>query len=309
MKKLLMVAIILIASVSLFAQEYGTSIEWGYKPSIVQTSTDKKLKIQEKPIHGDFIIVKTGRNLEKTEKFYGKIIVVDSIINFEQLGRTDTFKIRKKYNFNGNTLFEVSDSKNDKLKSEFFLNEEYKYFEYTTSIERLSGDKIVDRKLYFYEIQIDGENKQNSVTKSFGGVCGYSTFLGGVSLSSVSYGAYIDFGYFGVEYHASASLNNDPSAINKYINNQTDNYVAGSGTMNFGAFYKFTPENDWSTYVGLGAQSFTEISVKNISKQENKINPYVTIGLIGKLSSEFSFKSGIIVSKCSMVNFGVGFNF
>ncbi len=33
MKKILMVAITLIASVSVFGQEYGTSSEWGYKPS------------------------------------------------------------------------------------------------------------------------------------------------------------------------------------------------------------------------------------------------------------------------------------
>ena len=33
MKKLLMVAITLIASVSVFAQDNGTSAEWGYVPS------------------------------------------------------------------------------------------------------------------------------------------------------------------------------------------------------------------------------------------------------------------------------------
>ena len=319
-----MVAITLIASVSVFAQDNGTSAEWGYKPSINTTNT-----IQEstKLVHGEFVISKTGRTIGETQKFYGKITVTDSTIKFEQLGNTDTYKIIKKYGVNGNTIFNVVSLKNPDTKVEFFLNQEYNYFEYSVVVERISGTKIVDSKLYFF----DNNNKKSNgdvLTKSFGGVAGYSTFLGGISASSVSYGGYIDFGYFGLEYHASASVNNNLSGANNYINGQTNKYVAGGGTMNFGFFSKFNPKDDGTLYMGLGAQSYTEISAKNVVSsyynsitrrtesistpsvaEDKKILPYFTVGVLQKLGPSFTLKAGLIVSQCSMLNVGVGYNF
>ena len=333
-----MAAITLIASISVFAQDNGTSAEWGYVPpknsiQIDQNPNKTIQKGQHNP-SGEFIITKSGRSYDATEKFYGKIVVTDSTLNFEQLGKTDIYRIEKKRYINGNTLYNVSNLKNPESKEEFLLNQEYNYFEYSVVVERISGSKIVDTKLYFFNKHV--AKQEDRLRRSFGGVMGYSTFLGTVSASSASYGGYVDFGYFGLEYHGSASLNNNLNDIDKYLNGQTNEYVAGGASMNFGFFSKFTPKKDGSLYLGLGAQSYTEISAKNVTQsslitvynsilrryetrtqttttpqvvEDRKIIPYFTIVYLAELGETFTFKGGIIVSKTIMLNVGVGYNF
>ena len=98
--------------------------------------------------------------------------------------------------------------------------------------------------------------------------------------------------------------------------------------MNFGFFSKFNPKDDGTLYMGLGAQSYTEISAKNVVSsyynsitrrtesistpsvaEDKKILPYFTVGVLQKLGPSFTLKAGLIVSQCSMLNVGVGYNF
>jgi hypothetical protein len=43
--------------------------------------------------------------------------------------------------------------------------------------------------------------------------------------------------------------------------------------------------------------------------EDKKILPYFTIGYLVKLNEIFTFKGGLIVSKTSMINVGIGYNF
>jgi hypothetical protein len=118
------------------------------------------------------------------------------------------------------------------------------------------------------------------------------------------------------------------NSADAYINGKTDKYVGGGGTMNLGFFSKFKPREKGTLYLGLGVQSYTEISVKNVVSsyynqftrrtefttipsvnEDKKIIPYFTVGTLQKLGENFTFKAGLILSECSMINVGVGYNF
>jgi hypothetical protein len=106
--------------------------------------------------------------------------------------------------------------------------------------------------------------------------------------------------------------------------------------MNLGFFSKFKPREKGTLYLGIGVQSYTEISVENVSQttftqwynpitrrnestsqtymipqivEDKKIIPYFTVGTLQKLNDNFTFKAGLILSECSMINVGVGYNF
>jgi hypothetical protein len=307
MKKLMIVVLLLIVSLISYGQDN--------QPNLME----------------EFLIVKSGRTLEMTQKFHGRIVVSDSTISFEQSDKTDVYLIRKKQFVNGNVFYIVSNEKTPEIKEEFILNTKYNYFEHSVIVERISGSKFVSQMYIFKK-----DTKKSEPTRSLGGVIGLSTFIGTSNQSSASYGGYVDFGNFGLEYHSSASVNTDFTDMNRYINGQTNEYVAGGGSMNFGAFQKFTSEKNDSFYLGLGIQSYTEISAKNVSQttsvtvynpvtrrnetrtqttmvpqvtEDKKILPYFTIGYLVKLNEIFTFKGGLIVSKTSMINVGIGYNF
>ena len=170
-------------------------------------------------------------------------------------------------------------------------------------------------------------NKHND--KSFGAVAGYSSSFIGTSAGNVSWGAYIDLGKIGIEYNASAGLNANIGASEDYILGKTNEYISGIFSRNIGVFIK---SRRTSLYYGGGIQLSEEMGCRNIIKttsgvvingikyptastsipttfDENKIYPYATIGYIQKLNDIFTFKGGLILSKTSMINVGVGYNF
>ena len=303
MKQILVVAIALIVSLSLSAQKI-------YK-------TTKK-----------------GLSVDKMEDYVASILVSDSTIQIQDQTSILKYKIIKKIMLDNQNLYKLSDGSTD-FRIELYLNEEIGYMEFTVGMDRLEGFQVISKKVYSLS-KPNSPTSENigKVTRSFGGVVGYSTFMGEISLASVSYGGYIDFGYFGIEYHNSVSMN--MNSADAYINGQSDKYVGGGGTMNLGFFSKFKPREKGTLYMGLGVQSYEEISVENVNQivfstwynpmtrrnetrsqtvstpqvtQDKKILPYVTIGTLQKLGENFTFKAGLIISECSMVNVGIGYNF
>ena len=303
MKKITMVAIILIASVSAYSQK-------------IYTTTKK------------------GLSVDKMEPYVASVLVSDSTVQIQDYTSNLNYKITKKTVFDKQNLYKLSDGSSDH-KIELYINEEIGYMEFTVGMDRLDGFQVISKKLY----SLSNTNSPTSeysekLTRSFGGVVGYSTFMGGISLASVSYGGYIDFGYVGLEYHSSVSMN--MNSADAYINGQSDKYVGGGGTMNLGFFSKFKPRDKGTLYLGLGVQSYEEISVENVNQvvfstwynpstrrnetrsqtvstpqvtQDKKIIPYFTVGTLQKLNDNFTFKAGLILSECSMINVGVGYNF
>jgi ABC-type oligopeptide transport system ATPase subunit len=240
----------------------------------------------------------------------------------------------KKTVFEKQNLYRLSDGSSE-YRIELYINEELGHMEFTVGMDRFEGFQVISKKVYSFSETIP-QTSENSekFTRSFGGVIGYSTFMGEISLASVSYGGYIDFGRVGLEYHNSVSMN--MNSADAYINGQSDKYVGGGGTMNLGFFSKFNPREKGTLYLGLGVQSYEEISVENVNQvvfstwynpmtrknetrsqtvstpqvtEDKKILPYITIGTLQKLGENFTLKAGLILSECSMINVGVGYNF
>jgi hypothetical protein len=303
MKKILMIAIILIASVSTYSQK-------------IYTTTKK------------------GSSVDKMETYVASVLVSDSTVQIQDKTSVSKYKITKKTVFEKQNLYRLSDGLSE-YRIELYINEELGHMEFTVGMDRFEGFQVISKKVYSLSETIP-QTSENSekFTRSFGGVIGYSTFMGEISLASVSYGGYIDFGRVGLEYHNSASMN--MNSADAYINGQSDKYVGGGGTMNLGFFSKFKPQDKGTLYLGLGVQSYEEISVENVNQvvfstwynpmtrrnetisqtvskpqvtQDKKILPYVTIGTLQKLGDNFTFKAGLILSECSMINIGVGYNF
>jgi hypothetical protein len=303
MKKIMMIAIILIASVSAYSQK-------------IYTTTKK------------------GLSVDKMEPYVASVLVSDSTIQIQDRGSISNYKIIKKSVLDKQNLYKLSDGSSDH-RIEIYINEEIGHMEFTIGIDRLEGFQVISKKVYsFSETNPVTSEFFGKPTRSFGGVIGYSTFMGEISLASVSYGGYIDFGYVGLEYHSSVSMN--MNGADAYINGQSDKYVGGGGTVNLGFFSKFKPREKGTLYLGIGVQSYTEISVENVSQttftqwynpitrrnestsqtymipqivEDKKIIPYFTVGTLQKLNDNFTFKAGLILSECSMINVGVGYNF
>ena len=82
--------------------------------------------------------------------------------------------------------------------------------------------------------------------------------IGGLTLTkeskyynTVLYGAWIDFGKFGVQYSTSGSLNGSQSEMNDYINGRSKEFNAGIVSQNYGVFVNLKS----NLYVGGGIQS------------------------------------------------------
>jgi hypothetical protein len=163
---------------------------------------------------------------------------------------------------------------------------------------------------------------QKTTRGSFGATGGYSTFLGNTSISNFSWGTWIDFGRIGLEYNMSVGLSDDILKYD-YTNYKMGDDYYGGFSRNIGVFTKTKSH----LYYGGGIQFYelygmntqmrtiktspTSTSVFPEFKEinEKKVLPYVTIGYIQRLNELFTFKGGLIVSKFSMVNVGVGYSF
>lgn len=281
-----------------------------------------------------YTTTKRGASVDKMDPYVALITITDTTVQIKDQSAVLNFKITKKTVIDKQNLFKLSDGSND-YQTELYINEEIGHMELTLGVERLEGFHVMNKKMYSLSKNTSVEQQSNQkLTRSLGGVFGYSTFMGEISATSVSYGGYVDFGYFGLEYHSSASLNT--KSPDSYINGQTNKYVGGGGTMNIGFFSKFKPYEKGTLYMGLGAQSYTEISVENVTQtipyswynpitrkyemrtqnvttpqvvEDKKVIPYFTIGTLQKLNDNFTFKAGLILSECSMINIGVGYNF
>jgi hypothetical protein len=178
-----------------------------------------------------------------------------------------------------------------------------------------------------------------SQTKSFGVLGGMSTFTQSNSNITASGGMYIDLGRFGFEYTQSASLNTSSQDALNYINGNTNSYTGGGKTDNYGVFFKIKPKNKSSIYVGGGIQKSNIIKAEDIITKtqvrtypniiyvpgpqpmttvttvtptvvsEDKDYVYGSLGVFGKLSDNFSFKGGVIISKTIIMTIGFGYNF
>lgn len=155
--------------------------------------------------------------------------------------------------------------------------------------------------------------------KSFGVAGGYSTFLGNTSISNFSWGSWIDFGTIGLEYNMSVGVSDNILQTTYKIG---DEYYGGF-SRNVGVFTKTRNH----IYYGGGIQFYeltgikTELKTIKLSPtntivlpdykdiDEKKVLPYVTIGYIQRLNDMFTFKGGVILSKFTMVNVGVGYSF
>ena len=104
-----------------------------------------------------------------------------------------------------------------------------------------------------------------SQTKSFGVLWGMSTFTQSNSNMTAAGGMYIDLGRFGFEYTQSAALNTSSQDALNYINGNTNSYIGGGKTDNYGVFFKIKPKNKSSIYVGGGIQKSNIIKAEDIA--------------------------------------------
>jgi hypothetical protein len=163
---------------------------------------------------------------------------------------------------------------------------------------------------------------QKTTRGSFGVTGGYSSFLGNTSITNFSWGTWIDFGRIGLEYNMSVGLSDDILNYD-YTNYKIGDDYYGGFSRNIGVFTKTKSH----LYYGGGIQLYelygmnTKMRTIRTSPNststfpefkeinEKKVLPYVTIGYIKRLNEFFTFKGGLIVSKFSMVNVGVGYSF
>jgi len=176
-------------------------------------------------------------------------------------------------------------------------------------------------------------------TCSLGISGGVSTFTQAGSAVTSAWGSYIDLGIFGLEYNQSAALNTSYQDALNYIKGSSNSYVGGGKTDNYGFFVKVNPKNKSTFYMGFGLQKSNLIKAENITTQtkvltypniifvggpqpmttittttptvvfEDKSYPYGSIGVINKLSNEFTFKGGLIVSNTIIATVGFSYNF
>jgi len=154
---------------------------------------------------------------------------------------------------------------------------------------------------------------------SFGVVGGIGTTLmdfGGYT--NFSGGGWIQSNKVGFEYNFNGKVTTDFTADN-YVKGYDGRWIAGGWASSYGFFIK---EKD-GVYYGGGVQTSTEVGLENVSVptsinsirvQSRDINirktlPYFTIGYLTNLGEYFVFKGGVILSKFTSVNFGVGYGF
>jgi hypothetical protein len=204
------------------------------------------------------------------------------------------------------------------------------YVSYGQSVEKQTVYVLKMTEQEYNDYVNKDEKKQNTHSRynkttrgSFGVTGGYSSFLGNTSISNFSWGSWIDFGRIGIEYNASVGLNTDDPFGDSYVRGEVGEWISGGFSRNIGVFSKTKSH----IYYGGGIQMSELIGVRNTQKggtgsngkyyplivpeffNDKNVLPYVTIGYMKRLNELFTFKGGLIISKFSMVNVGVGYSF
>lgn len=264
------------------------------------------------------------KSMDEPKKYIADIVIGDNTIKLVEFGKTITYQIKSVEGLDKDYIFKVIDSSNSNTLTEIYYNDVDEFISITYLIKRLNGDNLSSTTYYYF-------NKNNNktdifYTKSLGAEGGYSSFMGNSSVSNISYGAWIDFGEIGVEYHTSVGINMADITATDYVNGKTDEWTAGGVSRSIGIFFKSKYPKDMGWYLGGGVQFANIIGLKNVITQkkvgnatynyntptmtdDNKVYPYLTIGYITKLSEYYTFKGGVILSKIVSINIGVGYNF
>jgi hypothetical protein len=120
----------------------------------------------------------------------------------------------------------------------------------------------------------------------------------------------------------------DDFIADDYVSGKVGKWIGGGSSKSYGVFYK----QDNGLYYGGGIQTSWILGLENVSKSytyydqsvrqnrtgytigpkdinEKKTSPYVTIGYIKNLGDWFTFKGGVLISKFTSFNVGVGYSF
>jgi len=138
-----------------------------------------------------------------------------------------------------------------------------------------------------------------NLTNSIGVMGGFCV---GSSISA-TYGAWADFGKWGVSYMNGATTSNE--SPNDYINGKSSSYTAGYSYFNIG-IHRNGVFNNENLFVGGGLQDITNISTSGMDK--GMYVPYANVGI----KKEIFFgcvRAEVIISKIPSIGLGWGINF
>jgi hypothetical protein len=197
---------------------------------------------------------------------------------------------------------------------------EHEYSEYM----KLKGQKQNSFKTPKNNFERIVNNKEGS----FGAMGGVSSMIGNMGdFINFSGGGWIEYKNIGFEYIVSASVTDDIMA-NDYISGKVGKWIAGGSAKSFGVFYK----RQNGLYYGGGIQTSLVLGLENVTTSytyydpisrrnvttnrvtptdinQKKTLPYVTIGYMKNLGDWFTFKGGVLISKFTSLNVGVGYSF
>jgi hypothetical protein len=143
------------------------------------------------------------------------------------------------------------------------------------------------------------KRNNNNLTNSIGVMGGF----GVMSTFSANYGAWVDFGKWGVNFSNGAALsNNDPT---DYINGKASSYTAGSSYYNIG-IHKNGVFNNQNLFIGGGLQDITDISTDGFDN--GMYVPYLNIGIKKEIFIG-SVRVEAVISKIPSIGLGWGINF
>lgn len=297
MKKILVVAIALIASLVSMGQDNGTSQEWN---NFYSKAKKENPQTQIQPT-----VIQVSEYSTDNSKFIPTSIAIsfeDKYIKFNSGGSVKVLEIQSKHIITNNqTFYKCKDTSNMNELVEVSFYYDSKLIVLNRGMVSLTGVKVIETSYLNF-----GQSKYKStqVFRSVGGVGGYGITMDESNLGSASWGVWIDLGYVGIEFHQGVNANYNSDDAMNYINGSSPKFVAGGMSTNLGLFTKLSPHETSSMYFGAGLQVFNEIST---GPSEKKNIPYISLGFISKLSDAWAFKVGVIGSKQSMLNLGFGF--
>jgi hypothetical protein len=283
-----------------------------------------------------YVISRKQNDVNDTKKPYSAVVFVkENTIEFREMGVTKSYNIKKKQVVNDNvTICLVNDGTED---SEFLISENPKVIEHTKTYKRLLDDQPKKSTMLYYftgnmnrtpNVRNPHHYYNSEKEGSFGAVAGATTMIGEAgNFLNFSGGGWIEYKNFGVEYVVSSSVTDDIMAEN-FVSGQVGKWIAGGSAKSFGGFYK----QDNGLYYGAGVQTSWVMGLENVSisytyydsyirqnrtgyriemkdVNEKKTLPYVTVGYLKNLGDWFTFKGGIIISKFTSINVGVGYSF
>ena len=315
MKQILVVAIALIVSLDSSAQYEESSKYWeAYynrknDPETwkkVSESSYKELNTLDYNKSNSFNNTLVIKEFSNDKVVYNPIELTINLgekkITFEYNNKIEIFSISSKYNLQNDEIFySCTDSSKGQIL-ELTLNYSKTMVVVNRGLNSLSGFKNLETIYYNFG---EKHSESSKLSSSIGGVGGYSLTLDEQNIGSASWGIWLDLGYFGLEFHQAVSANYDSEQAINYMIGNNEKLVVGGTSTNLGVFFKPSPKEESSFYLGSGLQIFQEIST---SQSKKNIKPYFTLGIISKISEDFTFKGGVLLSKQSMINLGFGFN-